>query len=89
MLLDLNLGGQSSDMEFASLILSYPPFQWTSLGDAFDHKHNLKVPLRTGPGTFEDVYFENLSRTDAGVTRDLECYRLLGHPRKGDLFWKI
>lgn len=82
-------------MEFASLILSYPPFQWTSLGDAFEqlamlcHKHNLKVPLRTGPGTFEDVCFESVSRTDAGVTRDLECYRLLGYPRKGDLFWKI
>lgn len=65
------------------------------MGDAFEqlarfcYKHNLTVLLRTGPGTFKDVYLKGVSRTDADVTRALECYRLLGHPRKGDLFSEI
>lgn len=80
MLLDLSLGGQSSEMEFASLNLSYPPFQWTSSGDAFEqlanmmifcYEHDVTVPLRNGPGSFKDVYLKGESRTDAGVTRDL------------------
>lgn len=65
------------------------------MGDAFEqlakfcYKHTLTVPLRTGPGTFKDVYLKCVSRTDADVMRILEWYRLLGHPRKGDLFLEI